>query len=124
MTSFALEIGDIVTVYLPRHIPKGHEQEGYRPAIVAGFPKTIGTPRFSSIVLIPMTTDRGQAWANASPDLYPRFPAGMAGLSKPSIAMLDQIRILDVTRIYEYWGRLTSEQYEPILNGIQRMINP
>ncbi|CBN55828.1 Transcriptional modulator of MazE/toxin, MazF (fragment) [Kamptonema sp. PCC 6506] len=69
-----------------------------------------------------MTTDRGQRWANVSPDLYPRFPAGTGGLRQASIALLDRIRMLDITRISEYWGRLTPEQYEPILNGIHRMI--
>ncbi|MDB9513760.1 type II toxin-antitoxin system PemK/MazF family toxin [Kamptonema animale CS-326] len=122
MTAISLQFGDIVAAYFPKHIPKGHEQGGYRPAIVVGFPQKLGIPRFSSVILIPMTTDRGQAWATTSPDLYPRFPAGTGGLRQASIALLDQIRMLDVMRISEYWGRLTPEQYEPILNGIHRMI--
>lgn len=122
MTITSLYLGDIVTAQLPEQNPRGREQEGYRPAIIVGLPATLGVPRFEVVIVVPMTTDRGQRWANVSPDLYPRLPAGIAGLRKSSIALLDQVQILDVMRISEYWGRLTPEQYEPILNGIHRMI--
>ena len=124
MTILSLEFGDVVTANFPKHTPKGHEQEGYRPAIVVGFPQQLGIPRFSSVILIPITTDRGQEWATNSPDLYPRFPTGTAGLRQPSIALLEQIRFLDLIGIMEYWGRLTPEEYQPIFQGIQKMITP
>jgi mRNA interferase MazF len=76
------------------------------------------------IVVIPLTTDKGQAWAIASPDLYPRFNAGIGGLSPPSIALLDQVRVLDISRIAAYRGGLTPDEYEPILFGLGRMISP
>jgi mRNA interferase MazF len=123
MTS-SLQFGDIVTARFPQQNPQGREQEGYRPAIVVGFPSRLGIPRFELIVLIPMTTDKGQEWANASPNLYPRFPAGVAGLRSPSIALLDQLRVLDVNRIVAYRGSLTPEQYEPILIGLGQMMSP
>lgn len=124
MTSSPLRIGDIVTVRFPMQNPQGREQEGYRPAIVVGFPSRLGIPRFRLAIVVPLTTDRGQEWAMASPELYPRFPAETGGLRQPSIALLDQIRVVDVARITEYWGSLTPEEYEPILNGIQRMTTP
>lgn len=102
MTTTSLKFGDIVTARFPEQNPQGREQEGFRPAIVVGFPNRLGTPRFRLIIVIPITTDRGQAWAIASPDLYPRFTAGTGGLRQPSIALLDQVRVLDVTRISEY----------------------
>jgi mRNA interferase MazF len=102
MTTRSLQFGDIVTARFPQQNPQGREQEGYRPAIVVGFPNRLGIPRFSLIVVIPMTTDRGQTWAITSPDLYPRFAAGVAGLSSPSIALLDQVRVLDVNRLIDY----------------------
>ena len=122
MTTRSLQFGDVVTARFPQQNPQGREQEGYRPAIVVGFPNRLGIPRFSLIVVIPMTTDRGQMWAIASPDLYPRFAAGVAGLSSPSIALLDQVRVLDVNRIVDYRGSLTPDEYEPILIGLQRMM--
>lgn len=122
MTSRLLSFGDIVTVQLPEQNPQGHEQQGRRPAIVVGFPELLGVPRFQLIVVIPMTTDRGQTWTIASPDLYPRFPAGVAGLRSPSIALIDQVRALDVDRIIGYRGSLTVEQYAPIVNGLQSIM--
>lgn len=123
MTNRLLQFGDIVTVRFPQQNPQGREQEGYRPAIVVGFPTRLGVPRFQLIVVIPMTTARGQAWAIASPDLYPRFPAGIAELRSASIALLDQVRAIDVNRIVEYRGSLTVDEYAPILSGLQRMIS-
>ncbi|MBD0344169.1 MAG: type II toxin-antitoxin system PemK/MazF family toxin [Coleofasciculus sp. Co-bin14] len=123
MTTRSLQFGDIVTARFPQQDPQGREQEGYRPAIVVGLPNQLGVLRFPLIIVIPMTTDRGQAWTLASPDLYPRFVAGIAGLRSPSIALLDQVRALDVNRIVEYRGSLTPEQYAPILSGLQRIIS-
>ncbi|MUG98660.1 type II toxin-antitoxin system PemK/MazF family toxin [Scytonema sp. UIC 10036] len=124
MTTTSLEFGDIVTARFPEHNPQGREQQGYRPAIVVGFPNRIGIPRFSLVIVVPMTTDKGQLWALSSPHLYPRFPIGVAQLRTPSIALLDQVRVIDVNRIVAYRGSLTPDQYEPILIGLQRIISP
>ncbi len=51
-------------------------------------------PRFQVIIVVPMTTYRNQSWADNSPNLYPVFSAGIAGLQSPSIALLDQIRAI------------------------------
>jgi mRNA interferase MazF len=45
--------GDVLVVALPSHEPKGHEQEGYRPAIVVGVPK--GEVRYPVVIAIPLT---------------------------------------------------------------------
>ena len=115
-----LKFGDVITARFPEQNPQGREQEGYRPAIVVGLPNRLGTPRFQLIVVIPMITDRGQTWAIASPDLYPRFSAGVADLRSPSLAL----RVLDVDRIVKYRGSLTSDQYAPILSGLQFLLSP
>lgn len=122
MTSRSLQCGDIVTVRFPMQIPQGHEQEGYRPAIIVGLPTVLGTLRFPLIITVPLTTDKRQAWALASPNLYIRLPAKVAGLSSSSIALLDQIRAVDAKRIVNYRGSLTPDQYRPILEGLQRMM--
>ncbi|MDZ8189031.1 MAG: type II toxin-antitoxin system PemK/MazF family toxin [Nostoc sp. ChiSLP02] len=124
MTNRSLQFGDVITARFPQQNPQGREQEGFRPAIVVGFPNRLGIARFSLIVVIPITTDKGQTWALASPDLYPRFTAGVAGLSSPSIVLLDQIRVIDISRIVDYRGSLTPDEYQPILIGLQRMISP
>lgn len=118
-----LQPRDIVNVQFPSHDPRGREQEGYRPAIVVGQPDILGIPRYPLIFLIPLTSDKGQSWVAAAPDLYICFPAGIGNLRSPSIALLDQVRGLDVDRISKYRGTLTPQQYQPILKGLGKMMN-
>jgi mRNA interferase MazF len=124
MISRYLQFGDVIVASFPQQNPQGHEQQGYRPCIVVGIPNRLGNPRFDLIVVVPLTSDRGQIWAIDSSDLYPRSFAGTGGLRSPSIVLLDQIRVLNISRIVSYQGSLTPEEYEPILIGIRRMISP
>lgn len=117
----SLETGAVITALFPLHHPGGHEQEGYRPAVVVGLPELAGTPRFEVLIVAPMTTDNGQEWVNQSPQLYPRYPTGTANLRSSSICLLDQIRALDVDRVYRHRGVLSNEQYRPIRRALDRM---
>lgn len=122
MTEHILQIGDVVTAKFPSQNPSGREQEGYRPAIVVGIPSRLGKPRFPLVFVVPMTTDRGQEWANINPNLYVRFSAGVANLKSPSIALLDQVRAIDISRIVAYRGSLTHQQYETIAESLQKIM--
>jgi mRNA interferase MazF len=122
MTARVLQIGDVVTAKFPSQVPSGREQEGYRPAIVVGIPSRLGQLRFPLVFVVPMTTDRGQEWATFSPELYVRFSAGVAGLKSPSIALLDQVRAIDVSRISTYRGNLTAQEYEAIAQALQQIM--
>lgn len=121
-TGESLGIGDVVSALFPLHQPGGHEQQGYRPAVVVGLPELVGSPRFDLLIVAPMTSDKGQEWAEASPDLYPRFAAGTASLRSSSICLLDQIRSLDTERVARYFGTLSKEEYEPICKGLGRIL--
>ena len=124
MTAHILQIGDVITAKFPTQNPSGREQEGYRPAIVVGIPSRLGKLRFPLVLVIPMTTDRGQEWADINPNLYVRFSAGVANLKSPSIALLDQVRAIDVSRIVAYRGSLTPQQYEAIAESLQKIMEP
>ena len=124
MTEHILLIGDVVTAKFPSQNPSGREQEGYRPAIVVGIPNRLGKLRFPLVFVVPMTTDRGQEWADINPNLYVRFSAGIAGLKSPSIALLDQVRAIDVSRIVAYRGSLTPQQYAAIAESLQKIMEP
>ncbi|MCA6519562.1 MAG: type II toxin-antitoxin system PemK/MazF family toxin [Pseudanabaena sp. M110S1SP2A07QC] len=124
MTAHILQIGDVITAKFPTQNPSGREQEGYSPAIVVGIPSRLGKLRFPLVLVIPMTTDRGQEWADINPNLYVRFSAGVANLKSPSIALLDQVRAIDVSRIVAYRGSLTPQQYEAIAESLQKIIDP
>ncbi len=102
---------DVVLVDFPVHIPPGREQQGQRPAIVVALPSdTRVTVRFSLVIVVPMTTQSGE-WVTQNPTLYPCLQAGVAGIRRDSVVLLDQIRALDVRRILRYRGNLTREQY-------------
>jgi mRNA interferase MazF len=124
MTEHILQIGDVVTAKFPSQNPSGREQEGYRPAIVVGIPSRLGKLRFPLVFVVPMTTDRGQEWAEINPNLYVRFSAGIAGLKSPSIALLDQVRAIDLSRIVAYRGSLTPQQYTAITESLQKIMEP
>ena len=122
MTERVLQVGDVVTVKFPSQVPRGREQEGFRPAIVVGLPSRLGKLRFPLIFVVPMTTDRGQDWVRNAPNLYVRFAAGVAGLKSPSIALLDQVRAVDVSRVVAYRGSLSSQQYGEIAEAFRQII--
>ena len=124
MTKHILQIGDVVTAKFPSQNPSGREQEGYRPAIVVGIPSRLGKLRFPLVFVVPMTTDRGQEWADINPNLYVRFSAGVANLKSPSIALLDQVRAIDISRIVAYRGSLSPQQYEAIAKSLQKIMEP
>lgn len=115
--------GDVISALFPVHVPGGREQQGYRPAVVVGIPERLGAPRFEVLIVVPMTTDRGQQWSERSPALYPRLAKGTANLRSPSICLLDQVRSIGAERIRGYRGTLDAEQYRPIQDGLRRMMS-
>lgn len=122
MTSRGLAVGDVVLARFPEHIPPGHEQQGLRPAVIVGLPATLGIPRFASVLLLPVTTDRGEEWATRSPLLYPRLTAGTGGLRVDSLVLLDQLRVLSSERVIGVMGTLAGNVYQPIYEGRRRML--
>jgi mRNA interferase MazF len=111
--------GDVVIVRLPVHQPPA--ASGARPAVVVGLPGMIGPTRFPTVILSPLTTDRGQPWAVQSPDLYPRLSAGAAGLPRASLVLLDQTRALGMARLVSYLGSVSSGEFAPIQAGLRRI---
>jgi mRNA interferase MazF len=100
-----LEIGDVIRVCLPRHLPSGHEQEGQRPAVVIGVVENAGTSRFPMLLIAPMTTQI-ESWTTRNPLLYPIVSAGLVGLTQDSAILLDQIRVVSLSRLLGFSGTL------------------
>lgn len=111
--------GDVVILALPTHAPRGHEQQGTRPAVVVGV--LWGEVRYPMVAIAPLTTQSG-SWALSNPSLYPRLEAGAGGLPQSSIVLLDQMRGLDTRRVLEYLGTLTWDQYAPIFEGLMQLL--
>lgn len=104
----------------PQASPTGQEQTGERPAVVVGVPDFIEQPRFPGLILVPFTS-KIQHYTNRSRVLYPLYLAGTGGLTKDSIALLDQVRFLDASRLTGYLGHLTDTEYEPVKAGLHKM---
>jgi mRNA interferase MazF len=112
--------GDILLIALPSHAPRGHEQEGSRPAVVVGLPDRAGEPRYPAVLVVPLTTQEG-AWSRKAPGLYPRIQAGAGGLPRPSVVLLDQLRSVDARRVSRYLGSLSEDEWRPIHAGLTQI---
>ena len=112
--------GDILLIALPTHAPRGHEQEGSRPAVVVGLPERAGEPRYPTVLVVPLTTQEG-AWSRKAPMLYPHIRAGAGGLPRPSVVLLDQLRSVDARRVSHYLGSLTEDEFQPINAGLTQV---
>lgn len=120
MSQQRIEVGSVLLVALPAQEPGGREQQGLRPAVVVGVPEAAGTPRFPVSIVVPLTTRDG-SWAERSTELYPKLRAGSGGLQRDSVALLDQVRSLDVSRVRGYLGSLKKEELDPMRAGLQRI---
>lgn len=117
-----LQVADVLTVQLPEHVPPGHEQNGYRPAIVVGLPERLGTPRFPNVIVVPLTSEKGREWSGRAADLYPTVRAGRGGLTRDSVVLIDQIRAIDLSRVVRYIGTLSSDDFRPIKTGLAKLL--
>ncbi|CEP67955.1 Plasmid maintenance toxin/Cell growth inhibitor [Moorella glycerini] len=114
----AVAAGDILLIALPVHDPKGHEQEGVRPAVVVGVPQ--GPVRYPVVIVVPLTTRSGP-WAKQNPILYQPLPPGAGGIPQASIVLIDQVRAVDVRRIKAYLGSLEEKTFEPIRSSLLKL---
>ncbi len=103
---------------LPTRNPKGHEQEGKRPVLVVGEPHRAGVPRYSMLLVAPLTSQILK-WMQKSPQLYPILPKGSGRLSKKSVVLLDNVQSLDMTRVIGRFGTLKESDYEPIKQSLR-----
>ncbi|HHY97677.1 MAG TPA: type II toxin-antitoxin system PemK/MazF family toxin [Firmicutes bacterium] len=112
--------GSVLLVTLPTHAPRGHEQEGKRPVVLVGAPS--GTLRYPVVIVVPLTT-QGGPWVQENPAIYPCLAAGDGGLPCSSVALLDQIRGIDVKRVKEYLGVLGPDGLSKIRAGLKELLS-
>lgn len=120
--SYPVPIGVVLVAEFPEASPSGREQAGERPAVVVGVPDFVGPPVYPGLILVPFTTrlDKLRGYA---PGLYPQYPVGVAGLTRPSAALIDQVRYVDRARLKSFLGRMTETEFEPIRTALQRMLS-
>lgn len=114
-----IKVGDVLLISLPVHSPRGHEQEGKRPGIVIAIPEE--PMRYPVIITIPLTTKKGN-WCIQNPKLYKEIPAGSGGLSRDSIALIDQVCAVDCRRIVSLIGTISDCYILEIKNALIELI--
>jgi mRNA interferase MazF len=90
----------------------GHEQRGTRPCVVVSDAAVNSSQRFPLIVVVPVTGTPAQG------ALYPPLQPGSSGLSKPSTALVDQLRSIDKHRIRRRYGQVSAAELEAIDAGL------
>jgi mRNA interferase MazF len=104
-----LERGTIVLVDLEPTL--GRERRGVRPCVVVSDPAVNADQRFPVIAVVPVTGTPGEG------ALYPPLSPGGSGLTKPSWALVDQLRSVDKQRIRRVFGRISPAELAEIDDG-------
>lgn len=110
--------GDIVKVELPPPVgPSGHEQFGYRPAIVVQ--DNIKFRSLPTVIIVPLTAN-----PSASRFLGTFFikKTPINGLTEDSIAMVFQIRAIDKTRIKATVGRSSPAELQELTKKLKELV--
>lgn len=106
----SLARGTVVRVDLePTH---GHEQQGTRPCVVVSDAAVNSNQRFPLIAVVPLIG------TPAPGPLDPALAPGTSGLSKPSTALVDQVRSIDKQHIRRRYGRVSAAELEAIDKGL------
>jgi mRNA interferase MazF len=115
-----MKAGYVVNARLSRRVPGGREQQGLRPCIVVSNPADVGWQRYPTLLVVPLTTTDGN-WVKKGKKLYCTLKATQGGVKEDCIAMLDQMQVIDVSRIVGKLGELTSAELEPVRFGVRAM---
>ena len=92
---------------------KGSEQGGTRPVVV--LQNDMGNFFSPTIIITPLTT---QIEKKKTLPTHCNISSAQ-GLSAPSIALLEQIKTIDKSRIISYLGKISNEQMQQIEKAIQ-----
>ena len=90
----------------------GHEQRGVRPCVVVSGPEVVADQRFPLVCVVPVTGTPGIG------PLYPTLNPGRSGLTKPSWALIDQLRSVDKGRVRRVFGQVDASELKAIDEGL------
>lgn len=106
--------GDIVLCDLNPVI--GTEQAGIRPVIVVQIDRAnIASPH---TIIVPFTTKLRQALLSS----HAYIPAGKGGLSQDSVALCEQIRVIDIRRVVKGLGHLENIEFAKIETALRAIL--
>lgn len=91
----------------------GSEQGGFRPVVIVQNDR--GNLHAPTVIAVPITASTRKP---ALPTHAP-IPAGEAGLWRDSIALCEQVRTLEKTRLARHVGTLSSERLREVERALQ-----
>ena len=106
--------GQVVQVAFPNRNPRGHEQEGLRPALIVSDPTNQQKLESPMLIVAPITTQEKKAGV-----LRVKLKVGEGGVPQPSTIMCEQLTAVDVSRVRVYYGRLDGAKLEEARTAIQ-----
>ena len=118
--TYPAPLGVVLEVDFAAQHPSGNEQSGFRPAIIVAVPDFLAPPRFPGLMVVPFTS-QVEKFRDLSEALYSMYASGSGGLTRDSIALIDQVRYVDQARITGRVGRFTETEYEPVRRAIKVM---
>ncbi|MBL7179577.1 MAG: type II toxin-antitoxin system PemK/MazF family toxin [Pseudomonadota bacterium] len=113
-----MDRGDVITVDIPKPSgQKGHEQTGYRPAII--LQSEVNDSGLPTIIIIPFTSN---LQAMRFPYTVHVDPSPQNGLSVASALLVFQLRAIDKKRIGNVIGRLENIYMRKIEDELKRLV--
>lgn len=110
--------GDIVKVELPPPVgPSGHEQFGFRPAIIVQDNHKFGS--LPTTIVVPLTANQS---ASRFMGTFRVKKSPTNGLTDDSIALVFQIRAIDKKRIKTQIGKFSSGELEELKKHLKSLI--
>ena len=97
-----MDVGDIYTIEIQPN--DGHEQAGFRPAVIVQAP--VFEKQLPTVLIVPLTS---QLAAQAFPGTFLIPPDSENGLTMPSVALVFQLRAIDKRRLRRKIGRLSAQ---------------
>lgn len=94
----------------------GSEQAGRRPVVVVSHDGFNQTPAWMSIIVVPVSSSALQA--KRGPTVV-GFPAGAAGLPRPSVAVCHQVTTLDRAKLTKRIGVLPVDLLREVDSGLK-----
>ena len=112
-----IEQGDVVWVHLPA--PHGSEPAGRRPALILQHDR-FNRSRIGTTVVAAITSNLALAAAPGNV----RLRKGEAGLRKPSVINVTQLRTIDRSRLLAKSGRLSRQRLQEVWRGVRLVLEP
>ncbi len=96
---------------------RGTEQSGVRPALVVQSDRA--NPHSPHTIIVPFTTRIRQRLLPS----HVSVPAGEGGLTQDSVALCEQVRVVDGSRLLDYLGSLPADRMQEIGDALKTILD-